>query len=377
MVSNELLANGGLAGQYQAIAGRMDELLGRVREVPGVVGATYMVEGVSEGVFVPGYGYNGLPIYLVPDAEAFLSVLYHEEPLAEGGAFSATFSRIEAGEVLLSPSVAAYSRRNAGDPALLGRTTDRLMLQATVGGILRYLPGSPLSSITDKDSFASARIDYVNHLFNNNAYIVADPSKPQFGNLDVLVTGVHLAVDTADGIDQAAVAATVTGLLPAQPLSVRTISEELGRVGTDMYVFLARANVQVYLVGGLLLALIGILSIAYANYLEDRRTLGLLRIRGVGPGRMLQFFGSGLFAPALIGLVLGIAVSLVVGYGMTNLVWELRAVQNILIYLATHLTVSGATLAIAALIVALLLAVGLAFSQWVFRNSARQGLSDT
>ena len=31
--------------------------------------------------------------------------------------------------------------------------------------------------------------------------------------------------------------------------------------------------------------LIGIFSVAYANYLEDRRTLALLRIRGAGPSR--------------------------------------------------------------------------------------------
>ena len=57
-----------------------------------------------------------------------------------------------------------------------------------------------------------------------------------------------------------------------------------------MYIFLARQNVQIYLLGGLILALIGIFSVAYANYVEDRRTLALLRIRGAGPADVVRFF---------------------------------------------------------------------------------------
>ena len=68
-----------------------------------------------------------------------------------------------------------------------------------------------------------------------------------------------------------------------------------------MYIFLARQNVQIYLIGGLLLAVIGILSVAYTNFLEDRRTLGLLRIRGAGPKSVLRFFGSGIVAPSFVG----------------------------------------------------------------------------
>lgn len=377
MISNELLASGGLAGQYEAIDQQMSALIAGVRDISGVQSATYMIEGVSEGVYVPGYGYNGLPIYLIPDAQAYLRTMYHEEQLTENGAFGATLSKLDDGQVLLSPSVANYSGKQPGDSAPLGRSTAGQMLEATIAGTVRYLPGSPLTSITDKDSFAAARIDYVNHLFNNNAYIVADPASSGFAALDVLVTGIHLAIDAADHADAAAIATAITALLPAEPLAVRTFESEMSKVGTDMYVFLARENVQVYLIGGLLLALVGILSIAYANYLEDRRVLGLLRVRGVGPYRMLQFFGSGLFAPSLIGLVLGIAVSLVVGYGMTNLVWQLREVQNVLIYLSTHLAISEMTLFVTALIVTLLLLVGLSFSRWVFRNTARHSLSET
>jgi hypothetical protein len=164
--------------------------------------------------------------------------------------------------------------------------------------------------------------------------------------------------------------------LPVEPSTIRTFDEELGKIGSDMYILLARQNVQIYLVAGLLLAVTGILAVAHANYVADRRTLGLLRIRGAGPGDVLRFFGSGLFAPSFIGLALGIAVSLITGFGMTNVIWELREVKNLLLYLATHLAISGRTVLLAAVLLLVATALGFVFSHWVFRNTARESSSE-
>ena len=91
---------------------------------------------------------------------------------------------------------------------------------------------------------------------------------------------------------------------------------------------------------------------------------------------MLRFFGSGIFAPSFIGLILGILVSLIVGFGITNLVWQLREVKNILLYLTTHIAVSDLTVVIGITLFVLITLVGLFFSQWAFRKSVREGLSD-
>ncbi len=110
-----------------------------------------------------------------------------------------------------------------------------------------------------------------------------------------------------------------------------------------MYIFLARQNVQIYLFGGLMLALIGIFSVAYANYVEDRRTLALLRIRGAGPADVVRFFLPNVFGPSLIGLIVGALISLGVGFGITKLVWDLRQLQTVMSYLPTRLAVSEQT----------------------------------
>lgn len=378
IVSNELLASGGIGEQYRAIKGRIPGLIQTMQSVSGVRKVTWtLFDGVSDGVYMPGYGFNGLPLYFIPDTQGYTDAVYHEESLAQQGTFTSLMDRLTSGEVVLSPAVASFINKAPGMATALGRQIDGAgLLRAGVAGAVWYLPGSPLVSVTDRESFDTARVDYVNYLFANNAYMAVDPNQPQFSNLDILISGVQFAIQLAPGADPEQVKHDLINALPAEPSNIRTYGEEIRKIGSDMYIFLARQNVQIYLIGGLLLAIIGILSVAYTNYIEDRRTLGLLRIRGAGPGQMLRFFGSGIFAPSYIGLVLGILVSLIVGYGVTNLVWQLREVKNILLYLVTHIAVSGLTIVITLILFILITLVGLIFSRWAFRKSVREGLSD-
>jgi len=50
--------------------------------------------------------------------------------------------------------------------------------------------------------------------------------------------------------------------LKSRPLEVRELKRELKKVGGDMFIFLALENMRIYLIGGVLLALIAILAIA-------------------------------------------------------------------------------------------------------------------
>jgi len=378
IVSNELLASGGIGEQYRAIQSKIPEIIRIIQQVEGVRSVTWtLFEGISDGVYMPGYGFNGLPLYFLPDTDSYLDSVYYEESLSQEGSFTALMDRLPDGYVVLSPAVASFINKRPGETTLLGRQTDGTnMVESAVGGAIWYLPGSPLVSVTDRESFDTARVDYVNHLFSNNAYMAVDPNIPAMSNLDVLISGVQFAIHVMPGIDTSIVTDNLVRALPMEPSNIRTYDDEIHKIGSDMYIFLARQNVQIYLIGGLLLAIIGILSVAYTNYMEDRRTLGLLRIRGAGPGQMLRFFGSGIFAPSYIGLILGIIVSLIVGYGITNMVWQLREVKNILLYLVTHLAVSELTVAITIILFALITLVGIIFSRWAFRKSVREGLSD-
>jgi hypothetical protein len=250
------------------------------------------------------------------------------------------------------------------------------MLTAPVGGDLHFMAGIPLTTVKDRESFVGARVDYLNHLFNNRAYIVAGAGDEKLANLDVLLQRLVLSVEPKAGVDAARLKRAVLAALPGEAQGVREVDDEVARLGSDMYIFLARQNVQIYLFGGILMAIIGILAMAFANYAEDRRTLGLLRIRGGGPRELLQFLSAGLSAPAMVGLVFGGLIALVVGFGITNLVWKLREIKTIMIYLRTHLAVSWQTAAVACVLVFIVLALVLFFSRWIFQRTARESLSD-
>lgn len=166
-----------------------------------------------------------------------------------------------------------------------------------------------MTSVSDRDSFVSARIDYLNRMFHNRAYEVAAADNPRLAHLDVLLPRVMLTVRPAAGVAARALRQAVLGVLPVAPLQVRELAAERGRLGSDMYIFMARENLRIYLIGGVLMALIGIVAVALSNYAQDRRTLGLLRIRGCGPRQIWHFLTANLLAPSLAGLVFGFGVA--------------------------------------------------------------------
>jgi ABC-type lipoprotein release transport system permease subunit len=199
---------------------------------------------------------------------------------------------------------------------------------------------------------------------------------PMTANLKVLIPRILLLVRTKANGNPEEIVKNLSQTLKARPLEVRELKRELKKVGGDMFIFLALENMRIYLVGGVLLALIAILAIALTNYLEDRRTLGLLRVRGVSPFQLFRFFASSLLAPALLGLVVGLAVALVAGFGVTNLIWSLRELKSVVHLLPTHLVLSDLTLWISLGLLAVVVTIALLFSFWVFRRSARASVAE-
>jgi predicted lysophospholipase L1 biosynthesis ABC-type transport system permease subunit len=170
-------------------------------------------------------------------------------------------------------------------------------------------------------------------------------------------------------------AALLAGL-PAAPLEIHNLQQEIQKVGSDMFIALAVENMRIFLVGGLLLALIAILAVAMANYTEDRRTFALLRIRGASPLLIWRLLTSMLLSPGVLGLLLGGLVALVAGFGLTNYIWKLRELRTVVQLLPTHLVISGLTAATAVFLLIPLAAVASLFSLWVFRRSARESIQE-
>ena len=369
-------SRGGLQQRVASLRWQLDGIVKKLEALPQVASVATMIECLVDGLYMPDRGFSGLPMYLIGDARGYLKSVYSEAALGEQEPFARLMGRLDEGQVLASSPMGRFYKRAVGQPMPVGRTSARLLARATYGGAVYFLPAVPLRTVNDREGFIGARVDYLNHLFASSPYLIGAENNPALANLDVLIPRVVLSVAGAPRTSPSELRGAVLASLNVQPLDVRDTRTEIARLGSDMYIFLARQNVQIYLIGGLLLALIGIASVAYANYLEDRRTLALLRIRGAGPVDVVRFFLPNVLGPSLIGLVIGALVSLAVGFGITKVVWDLRQLQTVMNYLPTQLAVSEQTGLVAFVLIVLLLGMVLVFGRWVFARTARQSLSE-
>ena len=365
----------GLGGQVQAIRAELKKRLAEFHHAH-VNTVDYLFEAILPGFFFPGYGLSGVPLYLIDDPQRYLKSAIYEEKLGVSGNFSDVIAETKGQTIVASPPVAAFWNLSAGEPVLLGADLNKKPVLIPASGIVGFLPGMPPRSISDRQSYVSARIDYLNYLSSTDAYLVATMDNARMANLKVLIPRVLLLVRVKPGAESDAIVKSLMQSLKAHPLEVRELKRELKKVGGDMFIFLALENMRIYLVGGTLLALIAILAIALTNYLEDRRTLGLLRVRGVSPVLLFRFFASSLLAPTLLGLVVGLLVAGATGFGLTNLIWSLRELKSVVHLLPTHLVISDWTVWISLGLLAVVVAIALLFSLWVFRRSARTSMSE-
>lgn len=370
----EAQSRGGLRERVAVLRERLDPLVKKLEALPQVRSVATVIEGIAEGLYMPDRGFSGMPIYFTGDTKAYLDSIYSEATLGEQSSFATLVRRLDDGRVLASIPVGRFYKRTIDQPMPVGRTSKQVIARAPFGGSVYFLPGVPLRTVNDREGFIGARVDYLNHLFASSPYLVGAENNPALADLDVLIPRLVLSIAARPGASATALRDAVVASLDGHTVTVRDVRTEVARLGSDMYIFLARQNVQIYLLGGFLLALIGIVSVAYANYLEDRRTLALLRIRGAGPVDVVRFFIPNVLGPSLVGLVIGGVVSLAVGFGITKLVWELRQLQTVMNYLPTRLAVSEQTLVVAGLLIALLLAIVLVFGRWVFARTARQSI---
>jgi hypothetical protein len=368
---------GPLHAQWTVLQPRVQQAMQSLSAVPGVRSVTFMVEALLPNFYLPGYGFKGVPMYVLADPGKYNNVVYSEPELGMDTSFQNLLTQVSADQVLVSQPIADFWQFKPGAKIPLGLNRENLStVEASAGGTLGLLPGMPTRTVTDRQGYVQARVDYLNYLFSNNAYTAVRMDNSQVANLEVLIPRVIALVNVDPAADVTALRANMIKAMPLPPLEVRVLSEEIEKVGSDMFIYLALENMKIYVVGGLLLALVAIFAVASANYAEDKRTLAMLRIRGTSPQYIWRFLMSMLLAPAVLGLILGGITALLAGYGLSNHIWTLHNVKSIIQRLPTHLIISSLTLAIAMLLVALLIAAASLFSWWVFRNTAHENIQE-
>ena len=367
---------GRLQTQLAALRPAVQQSVAGLSRVPGVKSVTYLAEALLPNFYLPGYGLRGVPLYVIGDSESYARNIYAEPELGITDRFTKLLDRLNAGDVVVSPPVADFWRLSPDTSVLVGLDDQRRAVFARSGGTFAFLPGMPPRTVTDRQGFVQARVDYLNYLLSDNAYLAAASDNSKLSDLQVLIPRVILLVNVDEGAALNPTQSDLIRALPTAPLEVHNLRQEIQKVGSDMFISLALANLRIYLLGGLALALIAILAVAMANYAEDHRTLALLRIRGASLMNIWRFLVAMLFSPALLGLILGGVVALVAGYGLTNYIWKLREIKTVVQFLPTRPIISPLTGGIAVLLLILLLAIASIFSFWVFRRTARETIQE-
>ena len=360
-----------LRAQLTALRPGIERLSVALEGVAGVSSVASMPEAVLQDLYLPGYGLRGVPIHLIDGIEHYLRTAYSETALGVGEPFDEILLRLDAGELAASPPVSEFWELSRGSELPLGTTPQFETIAMPVSGTVAFLPGMPTRSVTDRQGYVQARIDYLNMLFSQNAYVVASSNNEALGQVQALIPRVTVLV--AASSRSPSFGEELINALPVAPLEIRNADDEIEKMAGDMFVYLAQTNMRLYLLGGVLLAVMSIFAIALVNYREDRRMLALVRIRGASPVHIRRLVVALVLSPALLGLVLGAVVALLAGYGLANHVWSLRDIESVVQLLPTHLVVSRLTLGVALLIFAVLIGIAAAFSQWVFRRTAREG----
>ena len=178
--SPDLADVGGLRGsleeQLRALTPAVDALVARVKQADGVADATYLYEAVLPQFYLPGYGLKGVPLFLVGEPDRYMQLAYSESVIGLSDTFANVMRPLPDGQIAASPPVADFWKLEPGLPLLVGMDRNRAPVDAIASGVLAYLPGIPPRSVTDRQGYVQARIDYLNHLFNSNAYLVSAAS---------------------------------------------------------------------------------------------------------------------------------------------------------------------------------------------------------
>ena len=144
-----------------------------LKGVQGVRSVTWMVESVLPSFYLPGYGLKGVPLYLLGSSDAYMQNVYYEPEVGMTADFAHIMSRVRAGGTASSLPVSEFWRLNEATPVLLGMDSERRAISLPSAGTFGFLPGIPPRSVTDRQGYVQARVDYLNHLFSSNAYLVA------------------------------------------------------------------------------------------------------------------------------------------------------------------------------------------------------------
>ncbi len=295
-------------GPYFANASMQSEFASNVSRVPGVAGMTH-VSQISAQVSVGGSAIS--PSVEVVDPSTYFAVTnptagFFENPASQAGAESILGTT---GQVLITGNMAQHGALQVGDSLLLtltvysNMTPEVVSTQVTVGGIVRFLPG------TFPGSFYGYTVA-PDMLYGSPATLAK--LIDAMANAGYFTSGTdRYLVSLASGADWKTVKSDIVAL--GSP-NVQVYQEQLALVNSNPLSssFLGFIEMEIAFIVVILTA--GLALIVYAASLERKVEFAGITARGSSGWQTAGLLVGEAFVIMIIGVLVGVGVGLLGGY---------------------------------------------------------------
>ncbi|HEY0749427.1 MAG TPA: hypothetical protein VGD63_22185 [Steroidobacteraceae bacterium] len=365
-----------VAAYQRLIAPELASIGAALAAQPGIAVVAGIQQYVIPGVYLPAQ--SGLLLDLIADPAAYDRAIYRWEELGQSRPLSTIIRGFSGVDIAASAGFLAARHLQLHQKITLGYDLEDKPIEALIDDVVGLLPGQPTRTVQAREGYADAELDYLNFALGTDARIASSLERfmtPPLSALTVLPSRVAILAKSSLELDDGMITRLVASL-PTPPQEVRWRAGERARIGRDMFASLAIENMKVLTVGGLILAASGVFIIGLANFIAERRTLSLLRLRGVPPWLLLRVSLSMFLVPVAAGIAFGGVLGAVSGFGAAEEIWALPRLYGAAGFLQNHLVFSTRAWCVLAGFALVLGAVALGFALSPLRHSVRESFKE-
>jgi hypothetical protein len=331
---------------------------------------------VVPGIYLPVQ--TGLMLNLIEDPKQYLDQVYFEEGMGYTRPFSEIIGDSRSQGLAASQGFLQVRQVPLKSDIAFGYSDQFTPLNGQVDDIVAFLPGQPGNDVEQREGYVAAEVDYLNYVTTSDARLISSVARftsSKLSSLKVLPSRAVFLVGMRGEVGSEEIAELTAGLAH-KPQDVRWVRSEEEKLGKDMFISLVLGNMKVFVIGGLVLAVVGIFVVGLTNFIAEKRTFSLLRLRGLPFGVLLRVSLSMFLVPVLAGILLGSVLGAISGYGLAQAIWELPRIYGVAGFLSNQLVLSGATLTLIIVFALILGVLAVGLSLWPWRQTVRQAIRE-
>ena len=317
---------------------------------------------------------SGLLLNLIADPQDYLNNIYFEEDLGITREFTNIAGDIENRRLIASQGLLNARRIPMDKEIVLGYENMERSIFGKISDSIAFLPGQPSIEVKQREGFMTQEVDYLNYITNSDARLITSLDNmlnSTLSALEVVPSRVVFILKSVNTIQPEKLDSVIKSL-PIQPQTIRSLPQEIGKVSKDMFISLSIQNMWVFMIGGLVLAISGVFIIGWINFLANRHTFSLLRLRGMPLSMLFRISLAYFLIPVIVGILLGIVLGAISGFGVAQAIWEMPKIYGVAGFLKNQLVFSYTSWKIVFLFFSFLALISFIYGLWPFRRTVHE-----